>query len=284
LPSVLPFLETWENSNGTRNTNGEIYAEASYNWAFQTNLPYKGKVNWGTNAYRSHLGNGALTLDKDFPTSSYAINAAILTIDLSDYTSSAGLELTFWWADHGDEEHPNDKVWIRGSNTDAWVQVYDLNPAQNSNNVYKFVGPIDIDNALASASPVQSVSNTFQVKFGQKDNGPTPNDGISFDDISIVETNSPPAQNVLATVDHFIDKKSDIKIYSSNGNVVIQNETVKESEKLNVFIYDMMGRKILESTYPQNSVVRIPVFQNNCYLVVKVISNSEVHTSKVFMR
>jgi hypothetical protein len=284
VPSVLPFLETWENNSSTRNTNGEIYSADGYNWTFETNNPGKGRAKWGTNALIAHNGNGALTMDKDFPTSSYAINYSILTIDLSSYTSSNGLELSFWWADHGDEEHSNDKVWIRGSNTGAWVQAYDLNPAQNPNNVYKFVGPIDIDNALSSASPAQIVSSTFQVRFGQEDNGPTPSDGISFDDISIVESTPPPAQTVLA-IDNNVDvKKPDVKIYSNSGNVVIQSDGIGESDKMDVIIYDMMGRKVIESSYPQNSVVQIPVYQNNCYLVVKVISSSEVYTSKVFMR
>ena len=113
---TLPFTETWENNNGTRTTNGEIYSAAGYSWTFETNAPDKCRVQWGTNAFLDHDGNGALTMDKYPSTSIASINYSILTIDLSSYTLSTGLELSFWWADHGDEEHPNDKVWIRGSN------------------------------------------------------------------------------------------------------------------------------------------------------------------------
>ena len=154
-PITLPFTETWENNSGTRTTNGEIYSAAGYNWTFETDAPDKCRVQWGTNAFLDHDGNGALTMDKYPSTSVASINYSILTIDLSSYASSTELELSFWWADHGDEEHPNDKVWIRGSDADAWVQVYDINPKQTPDNVYQFVGGIDIDNILSTAVPSQ---------------------------------------------------------------------------------------------------------------------------------
>jgi len=182
---TLPFFEGWETSNGTTTGDNAIYSGTGYDWAFTTTIQNKGKASWGTNAYLTHTGTGALTLDKDLPTNAYAVNSAIITMDMSNYTASTGLELSFWWTDHGDEEHPNDKVWIRGSNTDAWVVAYDINPMAYKNNQYNFSESLDIDELLASSG--QTVSETFQMKFGQEDNGPIPNDGISFDDISVIE-------------------------------------------------------------------------------------------------
>jgi hypothetical protein len=241
---TLPFIEDWETNSGILINNGFIYEGADYTWTFETNLPNKGRASWGTSAFRKHAGNGAITLDKDFPTSSYSINSAILTLDLSNYNTSAGLELSFWWTDHGDEENVNDKVWIRGSNTDAWVQAYDLNPAQSTNNVFRFVGPIDIDNLLASASPAQVVSSTFQVRFGQQDNGPIPSDGITFDDISINETVNPPFQTFVP-----MNNTNDIKVElfnfpnPFNGTTMIQLKLEKTSfSKLTVF--NSLGNEI----------------------------------------
>ncbi|HEY9114578.1 MAG TPA: T9SS type A sorting domain-containing protein [Bacteroidales bacterium] len=182
---VLPFLEDWESSNGNTTGDNSMYSGTGYSWAFETTIQDKGRANWGTNAHQVYAGAGALTLDKDFPTSAYAVNSAIITMDMSNYTTSTGLELSFWWTDHGDEEHANDKVWIRGSNADAWVVAYDINPMAYKNNQYNFSESLDIDALLASAG--QTVSETFQMKFGQEDNGPIPNDGISFDDINVIE-------------------------------------------------------------------------------------------------
>ncbi len=72
-------------------------------------------------------GSGALTLDKMVGNGNNALNYAILTLNMADYLSS-DLYLTFRWADHNDEEHAGDKVWVRGSNADKWVQIYDFNP------------------------------------------------------------------------------------------------------------------------------------------------------------
>ena len=282
-PSTLPFVETWENNNGTRNTNGEIYSADTYSWTFETTESDRGRARWGNEAFQTHDGTGALTMDKYPGNSVVCANKAILTIDLSNYTASTNLELSFWWADHGDEEHPGDKVWIRGSNTDQWIEAYDLNPKQNASNIFTLVDNIDIDNILANASPSQTVSSTFQVSFGQEDDTSTPYDGISFDDISITEV-APPAQNLKSAENQILVEKPLLKIYSNSGDVVIQNEEAINSEKMIVLIYDMMGRKVIESTYPQNSTVRIPVNVENSYLVVKVICGSEVYTSKVFIR
>ena len=51
--------------------------------------------------------------------------------------------------------------------------------------VYNYVSGIDVDSLLSVADPPQTVSDNFQVKFGQKDNSFAPGDGLSFDDIVV---------------------------------------------------------------------------------------------------
>ncbi|MBL4709547.1 MAG: hypothetical protein JKY48_14020 [Flavobacteriales bacterium] len=120
----------------------------------------------------------------------FVANDLILTLDIASYSAATNLELLFDYSDHGDEDQPNDSVWVRGSNTDPWVGVYDLNPNTVTNGVYNSVGPLDIDAALLAAG--QTLSTSFQVRFGQEDNFPatstTASDGISFDNIVIRET------------------------------------------------------------------------------------------------
>ena len=70
-------------------------------------------------------GTGALALDAAINgVSPDPINEAILTVDLSNYTTSQALEFDFEFFDQGDEVDINDRVWIRGSDTDAWIEVY----------------------------------------------------------------------------------------------------------------------------------------------------------------
>jgi hypothetical protein len=183
--ATLPFVEDWESNDGDRNTVGNIYAGASHYWDFFTSIDGEGYASWGTNAFLSHQGSGALSMDKYPSSNDDAENASVLTLDLSAYTASSILEMSFWWVDHGEDEHEGDKVWIRGSDCDEWLEVYDLDPESTSDDTYQFSGHIDIDAILGAAG--QTVSATFQVKFGQQDNSSYPGDGISYDDIMIAE-------------------------------------------------------------------------------------------------
>jgi hypothetical protein len=49
-------------------------------------------------------------------------------------------------------------------------------------------------------------------------------------------------------------------------------------------LYDMYGREVLSQLIEQTSLMKIPVQLNNSYLVVKVISDSKVFTSKVYIK
>ncbi len=184
--ATLPFTEDWESYNGTLSDNGDIYCGTTYKWEYETSTT-DGRAQWGTNAHQINGGSGALTLVKNSNDGNIDTNYAILTIDLSNYTASTSLELEFDYVDHGDENNDNDRVWIRGSSSDSWVQAYNLDPESQSDNTYQSVNSIDIDDLLSNASPSQTVSSTFQVRFGQEDDYSIDYDGISFDNIKIKE-------------------------------------------------------------------------------------------------
>jgi hypothetical protein len=111
-PITLPFTEDWESYSGYSVNNGIINCENTYNWKFVTENNV-GRASWGTNAFVAKSGNGALSMDV-FSSGLNTLNEAILTINLSDYSASTNLELSFYWVDHGDEEDVGDKIWLRG--------------------------------------------------------------------------------------------------------------------------------------------------------------------------
>ena len=90
--------------------------------------------------------------------------------------------------DHGEESSPNDRIWIRGANTDPYVELADLTTPSTTNGAYVDY-LVDLSAALVGAS--QNFSATTQLRFGQEDNFPasstTASDGLTFDDISIEE-------------------------------------------------------------------------------------------------
>ena len=190
-PTTL-FLEDWESYSGISQSNSVFYTGSNYSWNFETSEQNKGRIRWGNNTFQSNSGNGAVTLDRTFQFGGNDVtNFALLTIDLSAYSESEELFLSFSWADHNDEEQGNDKVWVRGSNNDSWLEIYDLNPESSQDNTYQTVSGLDIDQVLNSASPPQSITSSFQLRFGQEDNYPTSWDGISFDDIVIMDLSVP---------------------------------------------------------------------------------------------
>ena len=151
--------------------------EGTGSFVTQTNTPsIPGATNWGysnlgpggrirTGAF-SRTGNNAVTLDESGG-SGDETNFLIGTYDLSAYTSS-DLQLEFWLNDHGDETDPEDRVWVRGSSSDPWVEVYNWATTLSIGSWTQVI--IDLDAALAGAIPSQSLSSTTAVRFGQRDN------------------------------------------------------------------------------------------------------------------
>lgn len=88
-------------------------------------------------------------------------------IDLSAYSGKIqNLILSFYYNQHGEEQHENDKVWIRGSNKDSWIEVYDLYENRAKSGEWKYVEAVKVGEMLVSAG--QQLSSTFQMRFGQE--------------------------------------------------------------------------------------------------------------------
>jgi hypothetical protein len=139
-------------------------------------------------------GNRAVTLDQDTGLVINSADSLITTFNLSNYISSSeDLWLTLYFRNEGiDFSAAGNKIWIRGSDRDAWIPVYTLpwNPADFG--VYRAMPNVNITQTLANASPVQTITSSFQVKCGQEGSysagSGTPgvnNDGFTFDDIII---------------------------------------------------------------------------------------------------
>ena len=95
--------------------------------------------------------------------------------------------LAFSLMNHGEEVHPNDRVWVRGSSADTFIELGDLNVLDGGTGVYVDIAELNVSGALLANA--QNYSSTFQLRFGQEDNFPaaslTSSDGYSFDDIEL---------------------------------------------------------------------------------------------------
>ena len=236
-PTVLPFYETWDTGlNGNLVGNGVIncdtVAGSSHSWTFQTNGA-QGRVRYGTNAFSKANGTvGAVTMDI---ASGFALtkNELILSLNLEAYANSNTVDLSFYMRDHTDENHAGDRIWVRGSVADPWVEVFNINTFATS--IFtKYT--VDVDAALFAAG--QNFTSTFQINFGQEDDGSTPNDGVSFDSIE-VSGNLP-----VGIINSGLNENS-INIYPNPSRGVFNlNITTVDRQNFNMIVRNVKGQVI----------------------------------------
>ncbi|WP_169786439.1 T9SS type A sorting domain-containing protein [Pseudalgibacter alginicilyticus] len=177
---TLPWNEGFETANINEYTNNSSDLNGLCGWDYEKTR--NGRLRFNV---EEHTGSKAAFFDSNRD-DRYSENYLIKTLNLSNYIDATDLELSFWFADYGDENHDNDAVWIRGNNTATWIKVYTINPENVTNNTWNEITNIDIDQLLNDAG--QTVSSTFQIKLGQYDNYSQNYDGIAYDDIEITGT------------------------------------------------------------------------------------------------
>lgn len=183
---TLPYLEDFEATTGETYLVDTAPLVGAPDFAFQTSAQTLGRLRMSAGPGFAQSGTGAATLDRQTAGAAEVFNELILTLDMSNYAVATDtVDLSFGLMGHGDEAGANDRVWVRGSAADPWVEVVNLNQVDQLG-VYVTV-TVDVTAALVSAS--QDFSATFGVRFGQQDNFPATaingSDGFTFDDIGL---------------------------------------------------------------------------------------------------
>lgn len=192
---TLPVLDGFENAltkDYMINTTG---LDSIDRVDFKTNS-VRGRARSFVNTGFALHGSKAITLDQ-FPVGALNTDSLLMTYNLGNYTSGEQLRLDFYFKNHGNENNPNNKVWIRGSDTKPWVLAYDLIANQAALGQYKH-GIINVNDVLDTVVPLQPISSSFQIKFSQQGltsaNNPDPildqDDGYTFDDVGIKSVNN----------------------------------------------------------------------------------------------
>ncbi len=147
-----------------------------------------GRLRSFVNSGIAYSGSKAITLDAVRNLVSGNTNYLYGTYNLENYNvATDDVRLDFQYLNHGQKDHADNKVWIRGSDTDAWIEVYDLYANQLIPGSYTKTASIELSNLLSAAS--QDFSSSFQVRWGQ--NGTTSASdqytgaGYTFDDIRL---------------------------------------------------------------------------------------------------
>ena len=100
------------------------------------------------------------------------------------------MRLDFRYKNHGQNDNAANKVWIRGSDTDNWVEAFDLDANQNEvDGTYKLSASIELSDLLRNAVPAQNFSTSAQIRWGQYGQSLAADNegsaGYTFDDIRL---------------------------------------------------------------------------------------------------
>lgn len=201
------FTENFESAADETYTGNTVGLEGLDRADFNTNNS-NGRARTYVNDGFARSGNRALVLDQKRFSFSTSSDSLITTFNLSGYSSLDQLWLDFYYRNQGIDFYlPGNQVWIRGSDADEWVPAFTLPVGELADfGIYKKSSPINITETLAAAVPSQTVSSSFQVKFGEQGftstNNVTPtnnlDDGFIFDDIIL--TNASNDVGILALV------------------------------------------------------------------------------------
>lgn len=149
-----------------------------------------GRLRTFVNSGIAYSGSKALTLDANRYYPSGNTNYLTGTFNLTNYNvSSNDIRLDFEYNNHGQTPNTNSKVWIRGNDTQPWIEAYNLDSNENDPGSYKKSSSIEVADLLAANG--QSFSPSFQARWSQwgviaatdRKNA----NGYSFDDIRVYE-------------------------------------------------------------------------------------------------
>ncbi|MFD2920161.1 S8 family serine peptidase [Terrimonas rubra] len=155
--------------------NVETIAPLEY-FSKTTGLPggdrydFVSSTQWGrlrsfVNTGLAIAGNRSFTLDADRYNGG-TTDSLTATFNLSGYdVNTQDLRFDFLFKHHNQEANPANKVWIRGRDTDNWLEAYDLFAQQDRVGRVKRSSSLELSNLLKNAG--QQFSGSFQVRWGQ---------------------------------------------------------------------------------------------------------------------
>lgn len=158
-----------------------------------------GRARTFINTGFARTGARSAILDQIHYSTNTTADSLITTFNLSAYANADRIWLNFYYRNQGiDSSFPGNMVWIRGNDQAAWIPVYTLDASFQKIGVYQPSSNIDVTSALNAAVPSQTVSSSFQIKFGEQGhtsaNSAIPDgdldDGYAFDDIILTRASN----------------------------------------------------------------------------------------------
>lgn len=172
-----------------------------------------------------------------------AVNELIITKNLSNYTvlndngkiPMETLFLSFQYRNHQQEANPSNRVFVRGSENDNWLQVYNLDNHQAlSAGVFSQTNSLNVVATLRNNG--QDFSTTFQIKFSQSGKSsaddPLNSDGLTFDNLELKEGIELPVELASFEVNKTSDERDALvswRTFSETNNAFFIVEVATEN-------------------------------------------------------
>ena len=189
-----------------------VPVHAPFGESFSVGLPQSGAWSFATSGAQGFIdtvsdqgpspGSGGGSLALAASVDGYDIvNEAILHVDLS---SGSNVQLKYWYRETGDEDHPEDGLFLSDGTSEVLAQSHMGGPSVWT----EFT--VDVGALISSSGLVPTAD--FRLIFRQRDNYPLGSDGVMIDDVSIEPilqapwlVGSPPSVSVAAGGTHSLE-------------------------------------------------------------------------------
>jgi len=160
-----PFVDNFETATPAAYLQDTIGLGGIERYDFNRTTPY-GRARTFVNTGIAYSGIKAITLDADRNYSAGNVSYLLGTFNLNNYnTASNDIRLDFQYMNHGQLPNSANRVWVRGSDAQPWIEVYKLDSAAQPAGTYKKSGSVELSNFLAVNG--QSFTPSFGVRWGQ---------------------------------------------------------------------------------------------------------------------
>ena len=264
LPISLPHTDNFENTDKNEYLKNTFALEdiERFDLSMTSN---NGRARTFVNTGMSLEGNRAITMDAVQQLDSININRLTATYNFSGVPLSEGLRLDFLYKNQGQLKLPNSILWMRGSDTSAWIKAFEMTNSQSDLDSIRKVW-INIYEHLTKAG--QGLSSSFQIMIEQT--GRTSSNNASY------FTDAFDLDDGLTVDDfRFVNASNDMML-----SKIIQPESLVCSNNNNQYTVIV---KVKNNS--SNQIANIPVFYrlNNGNVISEIISfvpgNTEIDYS-----
>lgn len=185
--TAVPFLDDMESASVQSHITAQVGLDGLDRYDFVTTSTF-GRIRTFVNTGIAYSGSKALTLDTDRFHAAGTADSLKGTFNLQGYDESTDdIRLDFQFKHHGQVSNGANRVWLRGSDQDTWIEAYNLYANQGNPGVFHKSSSIEISDLLAANG--QTFTSSFQVRWGQWGQILTADNlagaGYTFDDISL---------------------------------------------------------------------------------------------------